>query len=147
MINNVSSLMPGPAGAAHSKAKDSPEKIKDAAQQFEALMISQFLKTARETSSSGGWLGTGEDETGQIPMDLAEQQLAMTMAKQGGFGLTKTITRDLEQRLGQHVEQHIEKHGAASSSKDPAHAVNANDLNMHGLNVNGVKTRLGALGK
>ena len=97
MINSVGSLMPGLAGATNSKPKDSPEKIKDAAQQFEALMIGQFLKTAREASGSGGgWLGTGEDETGQIPMEMAEQQLAMTMAKQGGFGLTKTITRDLE---------------------------------------------------
>ena len=60
-------------------------------------MIGQLLKTAREAASeSGGWFGTGEDETGQIPMELAEQQLATTMAKQGGFGLTTTITRDLE---------------------------------------------------
>ena len=60
-------------------------------------MIGQLLKTAREASSgSGGWFGTGEDETGQIPMEMAEQQLAATMAKQGGFGLTTTIARDLE---------------------------------------------------
>lgn len=96
MINNVSSLSPALSGATSAKAKDSPEKIKDAAQQFEALMIGQFLKTAREASGDGGWMGTGEDQTGQIPMEMAEQQLATTMAKQGGFGLTKTITRDLE---------------------------------------------------
>lgn len=102
MINNVSSMLPALSGStlsgtASSKSKDSPEKIKGAAQQFEALMIGQFLKTAREASDGeGGWLGTGEDQTGQIPMELAEQQLATTMAKQGGFGLTKTIVRDLE---------------------------------------------------
>lgn len=98
MINNISSLSPGVAGAADGTTKNSTNKIKDAAQQFEALMIGQLLKTAREAASgSGGWFGTGEDETGQIPMELAEQQLATTMAKQGGFGLTTTITRDLEQ--------------------------------------------------
>lgn len=96
MISNVASLSPAFAAAATGKTKEPPHKIKDAAQQFEALMIGQLLKTAREASGGGGWLGTGEDETGQIPMELAEQQLAMTMAKQGGFGLTKTITRDLE---------------------------------------------------
>jgi peptidoglycan hydrolase FlgJ len=97
MTNNISSLPPAFSGtAAGTKSKDSPEKIEGAAQQFEALMIGQLLKTAREAGSSG-WMGTGEDETGQISMDMAEQQLAMTMAKQGGFGLTKTITRDLEQ--------------------------------------------------
>jgi flagellar protein FlgJ len=104
MINNVSSMLPALSsatltGPASSKNKDSPEKIKDAAQQFEALMIGQFLKTAREASGAdGGWMGTGEDQTGQIPMELAEQQLAATMAKHGGFGLTKTIVRDLELR-------------------------------------------------
>ena len=98
MIHNIGSLPPVFAGVANTnKAKDSPQKTKDAAQQFEALMIGQFLKASREASSEGGgWMGTGEDETGQIPMEMAEQQLAMTMAKQGGFGLTKTIARDLD---------------------------------------------------
>lgn len=99
MVNSISSLPSPLSGVADTKTKNSPEKIKDAAQQFEALMIGQLLKTAREAASgSGGWFGTGEDETGQIPMEMAEQQLATTMAKQGGFGLTTTITRDLERR-------------------------------------------------
>jgi flagellar protein FlgJ len=96
MINNINSLSSGASAAANGTSQNSPQKIKDAAQQFEALMIGQLLKTAREASGSGGWFGTGEDETGQIPMEMAEQQLAATMAKQGGFGLTTTITRDLE---------------------------------------------------
>jgi flagellar protein FlgJ len=99
MINNIGTLAPALAGATSEKTKNSPEKIKGAAQQFEALMIGQLLKTSREAGSSG-WLGTGEDETGQIGMDMAEQQLAATMAKQGGFGLTKTIVRDLERGAG-----------------------------------------------
>jgi hypothetical protein len=35
-----------------------PAKIRDAAQQFEALLIGQLLETA---SQGGGWLGSGED--------------------------------------------------------------------------------------
>jgi peptidoglycan hydrolase FlgJ len=99
MINNISSLSStASAATGNAKNQNSPGKIKDAAQQFEALMIGQLLKTAREASSeSGGWFGTGDDQTGQIAMDMAEQQLASTMSKQGGFGLTTTITRDLEQ--------------------------------------------------
>jgi peptidoglycan hydrolase FlgJ len=98
MVNNISSLSSGALTTGNSKSQNSPEKIKDAAQQFEALMIGQLLKIAREASSdSGGWFGTGDDQTGQIAMDMAEQQLAATMSKQGGFGLTTTITRDLEQ--------------------------------------------------
>jgi len=100
MVSNISSLSPWNwnTGAATAKGKDSPEKIKGAAQQFEALMIGEMLKTARE-SSSGGWLGTGEeDQAGQNAVDLAEQQLASVMAKNGGFGLTKTITQELERK-------------------------------------------------
>lgn len=99
MVNNIGALPPALTGATSGKTKISPEKVKDAAQQFEALMIGQMLKVSREAGSSG-WLGTGEDETGQISMDLAEQQLAATMAKQGGFGLTQTIVRDLERGTG-----------------------------------------------
>ena len=94
MINNVSSLSPMPLLGAEGKSKDSPEKVKGAAEQFEALMIGQLLKTSREATSSG-WLGTGDDGPGQISMDMAEQQLAATMAKSGGFGLTNTITKEL----------------------------------------------------
>jgi Rod binding domain-containing protein len=102
MLNNIGSLTTSGAAAAGSgKSQHSPQKVKDAAQQFEALMIEQLLKTSREASSdSGGWLGTGEDQPGQIAMDMAEQQFATTMAKQGGFGLTTTITRDLERVPG-----------------------------------------------
>jgi peptidoglycan hydrolase FlgJ len=78
--------------------KDSPEKIKDAAQQFEALMMQQLLKTAREDGSEG-WLGTGEeDQTGQTAIDMAEQQLASVMSKNGGLGLTKVVTQGLERK-------------------------------------------------
>lgn len=93
MINNISSLgVLTPA----TNPKSSPNKIKDAAEQFESLMFAQLLKTARESGSSG-WLGTGEeDEPGQTSIDLAEQQLASVMAKGGGLGLTKLITQGLQ---------------------------------------------------
>lgn len=93
MINNVSSL--GPL-APSMNPKPSANKIKNAAEQFQGLMFSQLLKTARESGSSG-WLGTGdEDEAGQTSIELAEQQLASVMAKGSGLGLTKLITQGLE---------------------------------------------------
>ncbi len=96
MINNIASLTPAFTGNLAGKPKDQ-SKIQDAAQQFEGLMIGELLKTAREASGGdGGWLGTGDDQSGQIAVEMAEQQLALTMAKQGGFGLTKSIVRQLE---------------------------------------------------
>jgi len=93
LINNISAL--GPL-APVTNQKNSPDRIKHAAEQFQGLMFSQLLKTARESGSSG-WLGTGEeDEAGQTSIDLAEQQLASVMAKGDGLGLTKLITQDLQ---------------------------------------------------
>jgi flagellar protein FlgJ len=67
-------------------------KIHDAAQQFEALMITQMMKTVRETNSDG-WLSdggeTGEDST----MSMAEAQFAQAMASRGGLGLAKMIVK------------------------------------------------------
>ena len=61
-----------------AKTKDTPAKIKDAAEQFEGLLIAQLLKTSREAGSSG-WMGTGDDQAGQIGMEMAEQSLARSM--------------------------------------------------------------------
>jgi flagellar protein FlgJ len=104
MINSIASLSPAFTGAAGGKGKDQSGKIKDAAQQFEGLMIGQLLKTAREASGDGGWFGTGDDATGQMAVELAEQQLSMTMAKQGGFGLSSAIVRQLSPAASAHAK-------------------------------------------
>ena len=70
--------------------KDSA-KVRTTAQQFEALLIGQLLKTSREAGSSG-WLGTGDnDEAGQIGVEMGEQEFARMLAAGGGLGLSKTI--------------------------------------------------------
>jgi len=98
-MNNISSLYTGSWTGATAKSSNPPDKIKGAAEQFEALMIGQLLKTARESGSSSGWMGTGqEDEAGQTSIDMAEQQLASVMAKSGGLGLTKVITQGLQKK-------------------------------------------------
>jgi flagellar protein FlgJ len=91
-------LSPSLSGSATDvKSKNSPEKIKEAASQFEALLIGEVLKTAHE-SEGGGWLGTGEDQTAGAALGLADQFLAQTMAKNGGFGLAKTVAAGLAKR-------------------------------------------------
>jgi peptidoglycan hydrolase FlgJ len=98
MIDNISSLTYLNGIANPAKNSNSPQKVKDAAQQFEALLINQLLKTAKESGSSG-WLGAGDDdETGQTSVDMAEQQLATVIAKNGGLGLTKFIAQGLEKK-------------------------------------------------
>ena len=79
--------------AAPTKA-DTPEKVRDAAQQFEALLIGQILRSARESGS--GWFSDGEDPSGEIATDYAEQQFATVLAQKGGLGLADTIAKGLE---------------------------------------------------
>jgi flagellar protein FlgJ len=77
-------------------AKQTPEKMFDAAQQFEALLISQLLKSMRE-AGSGSWLGTGEDSSAASAMEMAEEQFARTIAAQGGLGLARMVSQGMEQ--------------------------------------------------
>jgi len=84
--------LPG-AGAA---AKDDPAKVREAAQQFEALLIGQILRGAR--AGGQGWLSAGDDASGDCATDFAEQQLALQLAKQGGLGLAPLIAEGLERK-------------------------------------------------
>jgi Rod binding domain-containing protein len=79
-------------------ARNSQSKIKDAAEQFEALMMGELLKTAREAGSDGGWMGTGDDQAGQASVDMAEQQVAAVMSKAGGLGMRNFIMQGLQRR-------------------------------------------------
>jgi Rod binding domain-containing protein len=68
------------------------QKLVEAAQEFEALLLAQILKTARE-SGSGGWLGAGAGQGMTSTMELAETQLAQAMAEQGALGIGKLLAR------------------------------------------------------
>ncbi len=83
---DVASLTPG--------GSDSPEKIKKAATQFEALLMGEVLKSARESDGSG-WMATDDDDAGSILSEVSEQQLSQALAAGGGLGLAKTIASGL----------------------------------------------------
>ncbi|HWB87394.1 MAG TPA: hypothetical protein VG675_24840 [Bryobacteraceae bacterium] len=81
-----------PAGT-HAKG-DTPAKIHDAAQQFEALLLGQMLRSERE--SGNGWLSNDDDSAADCATDFAEQQFATLLSKQGGLGLSNLIVQGLE---------------------------------------------------
>jgi Rod binding domain-containing protein len=76
-------------------SKDTPEKIQKAATDFEALLIAQLLKSARE--SGGGMTGDAneEDETNSPMVELGEQQLAQALSSNGGLGIAKMVIAGL----------------------------------------------------
>ena len=75
--------------------RDSPERIKETAEQFESILIGMMLKSMRE-SSGGGWLGTGDDQALSSLSELAEQQVAQALAASGGFGLAELVVEGLK---------------------------------------------------
>ena len=94
-VMTIPSVVVPTAGAATTAAKaDTPEKVRDAAQQFEALLIGQILRSARQDGS--GWFTDGEDSSGEVATDYAEQQFAAVLAQKGGLGLADMIAKGLE---------------------------------------------------
>src|SRR5580693_1612127 len=80
----------------HSSIASAPEagKPKDAAEaakQFEALMIGQMLRSAREESDDDE-----KDSTGSTMLDMADQQFAKMLADRGGLGLGTMIAKSLK---------------------------------------------------
>ncbi len=74
---------------------DRPKDAKQAATQFEALLISQLLKTMR-TAGAGGWLGTDDEDADASMLEIAEEHLAQVLASQGGLGLAGLVMKGLE---------------------------------------------------
>lgn len=95
---------------------DSPAKIRDAAQQFEALMIAQLLKSSHGES---GWLGTGEDQAGVIGIDMAEQEFARMLTAAGGLGISKMIVAGLESASDRTQVEHVSP-GRTDGQRQPA---------------------------
>ena len=89
-------------GAGSPAKQDDPGKILEAARQFEALLITQILRSARE--SGEGWLGSGGDSSGDCASGFAEEQFATAMARGGGLGLANIIAAGLEKAQAETLE-------------------------------------------
>ena len=66
-----------------------------AAKDFEGILISQLLQSAR---GQDGWFGTGEDQSSDAAFGLGEQELAKAISSSGGFGLARLIEQGLQKR-------------------------------------------------
>lgn len=93
-INGIGALV---SGAATPDPQPAAKNVKDAATQFEALLLGQLLKCMRG-SGDDGWLGTGEDQAGATMMEVAQEHLAQVLAAQGGLGLASLVVEGLNQK-------------------------------------------------
>ncbi|MCY1204825.1 flagellar rod assembly protein/muramidase FlgJ [compost metagenome] len=77
------------------KDRDSEANIRKVAQEFESLFLSEMMKSMRqagEAFAEGNYLNSNESKTYQ---DMHDQQLAVTLSRQGGVGLADVLTRQL----------------------------------------------------
>lgn len=76
--------------------KDSPEEVKKAAEEFEALLIGHLLKQARLSETGFQQDGTAEADA---LFEMAEEQFGRAIASQGGLGLAGSVQRSLAPSL------------------------------------------------
>ena len=79
-------------------------RLHKAAQQFEALLIGEMMKTVRDGGSEG-WLGSGDETGDDTAIGMAESQFSQAMAAHGGLGLARVI----DQNVGREQQVQNEK--------------------------------------
>jgi len=86
-----------PQVSADLTANPSPAKLHSVAQQFEALLIGEMLKSAQEAAkdSSSDDGDDDDDAAGDSAVDMAQSQFAQSIAMQGGLGLSHMIETGL----------------------------------------------------
>lgn len=98
-FSQINALDPNSLSGLRRVSKDgSPAATKEAAKQFEALLLQQVLKSMRDATPKGGMFDSDESRMYQ---SLLDQQLAMQLAtRSGGIGLAKVIERQLNGNKG-----------------------------------------------
>ena len=84
----AASSMAAPEARKRDSPIDSPASIQDAAGKFEALLIGQLLKTARQSASEG----SEQDHSAASLLDMADEHFAELIAARGGLGLARMVT-------------------------------------------------------
>jgi Rod binding domain-containing protein len=75
-----------------SSRTDSPAKTREAAEQFEALLIASMLQTCRQGDA---WFGSGGDSASDTALGYAEEHFARALAAQGGLGIARLVLAGL----------------------------------------------------
>lgn len=95
--------------------EESPDALREAARQFEALFIHTMLKNMRETGFGDGLFDN--DQT-KMYQGMFDQQIAGNMAANGGIGLAEVLVRQLggERPAGGDAGQGVQATQAASQA-------------------------------
>ena len=104
-INGFSSIAPDSAGTAAATPAPNHGRLREAAQQFEAMMLGELLKPLGQHSS----FETGEEKTDPGPLEsFGTEAVAGALARSGALGFAARLVRSVGQRAG----------GSGSTPKD-----------------------------
>ena len=110
MSISSSSILPsgvsaGTADTLLGAGQATPSSAKQAAQQFESLLLAQMLNSVHETESTsldGNGDGDENSSAANSPVqDMANQQFAQMISQKGGMGLSRLVVEGLEQKSAQ----------------------------------------------
>ena len=92
IVSGLISAKPLPSGMA-----DSPQiqKIRQTAQDFEAVLLRQMLREIRNSAFSE----SNKGGSNAAYLSLADEQMANNMAAQGGFGFGKAMATQMIQQV------------------------------------------------
>ncbi|MBL4601481.1 MAG: rod-binding protein [Emcibacteraceae bacterium] len=95
---NQSALITGSKNQIQHKLLAEPKTAQEitarrAADEFEAIFISQMLKSMSVGIKTDGPFGGGQSE--EIYRDLMNEELGKTMSKSGGIGMSDAIYREI----------------------------------------------------
>ncbi|MDD3352786.1 flagellar assembly peptidoglycan hydrolase FlgJ [Zoogloea sp.] len=93
-LTQINALDPNSLSGLRRLSRDrSPEATKEAAKQFEALLLQQVLKSMRDATPKGGMF---DNEQTKMYQSMLDQQLSLQLAtRSGGLGLARVIERQL----------------------------------------------------
>jgi Rod binding domain-containing protein len=75
-----------------------PTNAKEAATQFEGMLIGEMLRSVHDSNSGSLDGDEDSDSESDTTYSMAADQFAQIMAKQGGFGVAKLLTQGLTTR-------------------------------------------------
>jgi Rod binding domain-containing protein len=103
-------LDPKSSGDLRAKMKQDPQAgLKQAAQQFEGMLLQMMLKSMRDASPQDGLL---DSDQSRFFTGIMDQQLAQNLSAQGKLGFAKMI----EQQLGRNLTPGTTTPGVSASS-------------------------------
>jgi len=89
-------------------------QVRHAAQEFEAIVLGQMLKTMRQAGAQGPLPLTGTSQ--KVYRELLDDELAKSVARSGGVGIADVLVRDLL-RLGPGPKKSLKSPEPAADSR------------------------------